>query len=416
MVVENNWILIQIDLAYETIVIYNSLKSTYQKVENKIHNILKTLGADSPWKVYYEGPYQDNKYDDGVFVAYHARNIILDDPVEFSQSDIPKFRKQMLDKLMKYYVPSPKKSQTPQISPLSSTSQSQSPVPYDVQKEMFPDINPLAANNDSTAIPTSAHKLSDFYKDDLKNPFPKTKRPDTAYIKLPNGEIVESSVHTIDSTGLQPLNMHNYIDQEVMERYTSLLKSYGKKVKQIGKVKILSPGIMDFICGIHPQYRFYFAGMKKDDVITSLSHDNMDLKISEFDMVLWPIYHNLEHWILFVIRYKKGIIEFFDSTPFYDYPEVYLDIKKFIFAQNLKKKLKIKYLPGPSQKNWHDCGVFVMEVMRNLLHEGEMTWTEKNIPEIRIRIKEELKTSLLVNGFKYTEFPKKDDKKKDKSK
>ena len=57
-----------------------------------------------------------------------------------------------------------------------------------------------------------------------------------------------------------------------------------------------------------------------------------------------------------------------------------------------------------------------MEVMRNLLHEGEMTWTEKNIPEIRIRIKEELKTSLLVNGFKYTEFPKKDDKKKDKSK
>ncbi|KAK8875473.1 sentrin-specific protease 5 [Tritrichomonas musculus] len=360
-----------------------------------------------------ESPYQDNKYDDGVFVAYHAQNIILDDHVEFSQSDIPKFRKQMLDKLMKYYVPSPKKSQTPQISPLSSTSQSQSPVPYDVQKEMFPDINPLVANNDSTAIPTSAHKLSDFYKDDLKNPFPKAKhRENESYIKMPIGQLVKSKFHTMEGTGLQPINMNNYIDQEVMEQYSSLLKCFGKKVKQIGKVKILSPVIYDFITGVHPQSRFYFKGMEKNDIITSLSHDNMEMKISEFDMVLWPIYHNLEHWILFVIRYKKGIIEFFDSTPFYDYPEVFLDIKKFIFAQNLKKKLKIKYLSGPSQKNWHDCGVFTMEVMMNLLHEGQMTWEEKNIPEIRIRIKEELKTCRLVDGFKYTVFPKKDDKKK----
>ncbi|KAE8740156.1 hypothetical protein FOCC_FOCC014319 [Frankliniella occidentalis] len=100
-----------------------------------------------------------------------------------------------------------------------------------------------------------------------------------------------------------------------------------------------------------------------------------NVDIFYFPLVLIPIYKST-HWTMAVINN---------------------DLKQLMFYNSLSRDLYVDCFEGPMQKNWYECGVFVLEVARRLCLEQSLEFTQEDIPRIRRRIRTQILNCLLMD-------------------
>ena len=119
------------------------------------------------------------------------------------------------------------------------------------------------------------------------------------------------------------------------------------------------------------------------------------------------------HWILLNVQLESEIVEIYDSFNTRCNAEVKLVEKFFINTQILRypSKLNRHLIPCPQQQHGTlDCGIFVLENLRNLLYEGadnkgHFRYDMHCIPDIRLRIIRELRRRKLEKNYQYVVDP-----------
>ena len=120
-----------------------------------------------------------------------------------------------------------------------------------------------------------------------------------------------------------------------------------------------------------------------------------------FTKVIIPCFWD-QHWTLVQVYDRGRRMAGYDSEN-NDMSDIFKPINDFIMFQKLKKipPSKIEEVHCPQQDNDYDCGVFVMEFARTILHEGNGVFEQKDMPNIRKRIKEEIRNNRLVRDYQY---------------
>lgn len=398
---ENNglhYILCLISLQNKEIIIHDSMKGhkdieaekTVLKMIEKLHT------TKNGWLITHaQGPYQNNGSDCGVFTLRHCQYYILQENQEFYSSEIPAYREKILKDLMPYFKETAKSS--------SKTSAHESDIEevsaFESKKTSRKNSAKTSSKNSSKTSRKSSPSQEVYGP--LYNPFHDSKLPDN-YYPVEYNQNVKPIPKKVGDDEYYSLNMNNTIEEMVINDYFQLLQKQGKQVKKAGKILILAPNLYYLLatrkkCPIYPK-------LNAKEIMDLILKEACPQKFNKYDEIYWPC-ELAGHWVLIVIRYKKGAIELYDSmNDGYEYPELEQNIKAFITHQGLKKKLEYYHVECPQQDNDYDCGVFVMEAGRTLLHEGMGDFEQRNASEIRLRIKKELKEKKLVNGFKYTKF------------
>ena len=122
-------------------------------------------------------------------------------------------------------------------------------------------------------------------------------------------------------------------------------------------------------------------------------------KFETYEKVFIPIWLDENHWVMCGILPKLKRIECFDSQTKTMANEV-RNLNKFLEAQGTDK-YRAYYRQVPQQTSQKDCGVFVMEFVRTCLHEGNGEFHQKDVPDIRKRILQELRSNTLETGVAY---------------
>lgn len=100
-----HWILCIIDMRKSKIKIYDSMQQGYKytRQTNLIKNLLKRAKILRKFTVeYLKGPKQNSGSDCGVFVSEYAKRFLLNEPINFKQSDIKQIRNNMKNVLKPY--------------------------------------------------------------------------------------------------------------------------------------------------------------------------------------------------------------------------------------------------------------------------------------------------------------------------
>lgn len=105
---EVHWCLVTADIVKKKICLYDSQGNALQKVARNILKYLMTEAKEKKQAAFETGwalsfceeiPQQTNENDCGVFVLEYSRCLALGKPLQFSQNDIPKIRKQIYKEL-----------------------------------------------------------------------------------------------------------------------------------------------------------------------------------------------------------------------------------------------------------------------------------------------------------------------------
>lgn len=131
--------------------------------------------------------------------------------------------------------------------------------------------------------------------------------------------------------------------------------------------------------------------------------DFKDNKIKDYDYIMFPIHRggaNIGgHWILCIIDMRKAQVKIYDSMQAgYQYPiDVFL-IKEFLKYAGITNEFKTVYIKGPKQAGGTvDCGVFVSEYAKRFILNQRQSFTQKNIHQIRINMKNLLKPYIYIS-------------------
>ena len=117
-----HWILCIIDMKNDKIKIYDSLQSgsTYTDFINLIKEFLQNSNITRNFStVYLKGPKQETGTDCGVFVSEYAKRFILNEPIDFKQSDIPQIRNNMKN-IVKPLLKASIRSRSPSPNPVNN--------------------------------------------------------------------------------------------------------------------------------------------------------------------------------------------------------------------------------------------------------------------------------------------------------
>ena len=122
-------------------------------------------------------------------------------------------------------------------------------------------------------------------------------------------------------------------------------------------------------------------------------------KFTEYKMFIIPFAIDTQvkgvdsHAVLAIIDNEKHEIKIYDSdnpTKIDCYQNEVKAMRKFIKYQGITKDYNFIIVNKPSQNTLTDCGVFTLEYARCILFEEEIKFSQKDIKNIRKRIKQEL--------------------------
>ena len=126
-------------------------------------------------------------------------------------------------------------------------------------------------------------------------------------------------------------------------------------------------------------------------------------KLDYYDYIMFPIHRGKQniggHWLLCIIDMRKAEIKIYDSMQAgYQYNVYAKLIKDFLNYAGITKEFKTTYLKGPKQATGTvDCGVFVSEYAKRFILNERQSFTQKNIHQIRINMKNLLKPYIYVS-------------------
>ena len=192
------------------------------------------------------------------------------------------------------------------------------------------------------------------------------------------------------------------VDASVIDAYFKLLDMQGNIRNSNGSYLIL-PTVWFFTLSTN------FKKSMADKVKEIMTMREMkDVDFNNIDNVYIPCYLN-EHWLLLNLQLKQKAVQIINSGL--GFPNKQVELLE-IFLKHVgwlseKDNLQGIYMQVPKQAvGFLDCGVFMMEYLRCIMHEG---FNEKGkpgydvhcIPGIRKRIEDELKQKQLISGYKY---------------
>ena len=129
-----------------------------------------------------------------------------------------------------------------------------------------------------------------------------------------------------------------------------------------------------------------------------------DRDIFDYDLLLIPI-HLGNHWCLATVDPKARVIRYFDSKRNDNLPCLNT-LDEYLREEHRLRKLQL-LAPGafrlkhvktaPQQKNNYDCGVFVCTTAEYLARGEDLSFSEADMPNIRKRMVEEIKSNSLFN-------------------
>ena len=138
------------------------------------------------------------------------------------------------------------------------------------------------------------------------------------------------------------------------------------------------------------------------DMILTTFNNYKNKGVAYYDYIIFPINYQFTdangqvcgHWILCIIEIKEKTIKIYDSEGHTDYDQQVKQIKRFLSHAKIKEKFKVKYISKPRQPSGNDCGVFVSEYAKRWLLNKPIDFTYKDIPQIRERMRNELRPYL----------------------
>lgn len=111
-----------------------------------------------------------------------------------------------------------------------------------------------------------------------------------------------------------------------------------------------------------------------------------------FDLLLFPIHVNGNHWIMAVIRITEKAIELYDSMDgAYElhHNGIFLalvDCMTESSESDLESFWSISSVPCPQQGNSIDCGVFALTVAEHVSRNAALSFSQSEMPELREKI------------------------------
>ena len=117
-------------------------------------------------------------------------------------------------------------------------------------------------------------------------------------------------------------------------------------------------------------------------------------KILDLDGVIIPV-HKQAHWTLAYINVKQRRLEYYDSL-FGNWSATSLlrEYLKGELGSNYKESEWSDYNEAremcPVQKNGYDCGVFLCKTAEVICRGGTLSYTQKDIPDIRVLMQADL--------------------------
>ncbi|KAK3931745.1 Sentrin-specific protease 1 [Frankliniella fusca] len=205
---------------------------------------------------------------------------------------------------------------------------------------------------------------------EMKTNSKRPKRKEEIVVKGFGLQLTQGDLETLSPKGL--------LNDQIMNFYLSLL------TQVTPEVYCFDTFFMEHV--LHHEYEQYKNWTKNVDIFS-------------FSLVLIPI-NRAMHWTLAIINFPEESIKFYNSLG----PNLYEDcleaLQKFLKAEHNNRKQKEllvddwqdlgSFIDGPRHYNGYDCGMFVLEMARCLCLKQEVTFSQKEIPSIRQRIREEI--------------------------
>ncbi|XP_043288814.1 sentrin-specific protease 1-like [Venturia canescens] len=185
----------------------------------------------------------------------------------------------------------------------------------------------------------------------------------------------------VKQTNLDTLKGTNWLDDEIVNSYFELISNEESYVMN----------------------SFFFPRLHLNGHI-AVKRWTKKVNIFAYERVLIPV-HLGNHWCLAIINIKSKSIIYYDS--FNGRNQRYLETLLAYLDAEAKEKEEISFDKSewivamkkdiPRQQNGYDCGVFICQYAKYEVAKREMNFSQKDIPQIRIKMMEELQQGTLQN-------------------
>ena len=206
-------------------------------------------------------------------------------------------------------------------------------------------------------------------------------------IKILQHSITNIEVKVAD---LQRLRSGGWLNDEIINMYMSLLQDRNSRRRNSSKDNI-------FLLG-----SFFFAQLRQNgyDGVkrwgkSFRKYGYTQKYLSDFDIVVFPVHITRDHWVCGLIDFKRKRIECYDSLNLKD-TDYFVIIRQYLadeFKHKLGAMIDFKVWRNinhgdqcPQQKNFKDCGVFVVKCMDWLCDQIYPDFVQEDMEYFRRRL------------------------------
>ncbi|XP_068144660.1 uncharacterized protein [Drosophila tropicalis] len=198
-------------------------------------------------------------------------------------------------------------------------------------------------------------------------------------IGRPDEEIISKFRLHIKRESIRTLSGSNWLDDEVVNFYMNLITQRSEMKNQLPSVYCMNTFFLPIF--ITNGYAAVKRWTSKIDIFTK-------------DIIVVPVYTDTSHWCAAIIHMRQQTLRCYDSlgqlrTQVLDALKLYLkqeslDKHKKLFDTNT---LSINNASdAPKQRNSNDCGVFSCMVAEYITRDQPLTFTQRNIPYLRVKM------------------------------
>lgn len=190
-----------------------------------------------------------------------------------------------------------------------------------------------------------------------------------------------------DSILANSKSVNDFVDDNAIFAYLNYL-NFKQKNKDIA---VLRNFVIDFILDTYDE-----NPKKASNIICESSKELKYMK--SYDSILIPMRIGINnkntiasHWILSIVEPNNNLIKVYDSGNARIKNNQILGLKQAL-EEISGNNFDVQFVQGlPLQNNGWDCGVYVMEFARRYINDMDMKFSQKDIPNIKKRIRNELK-------------------------
>lgn len=194
---------------------------------------------------------------------------------------------------------------------------------------------------------------------------------------------------SIRRANIQTLSDLNWLDDEVINFYMELLVERSRRRTELPKVYAFNTFFLPRLSASG------HAGVKRW---------TRKVDIFAYDIIPVPVHVGGVHWCMAIIDLRRRTIRYFDSMISRN-PAVLQRLADYLVEEARDKKGEVFDMSGwqlesmleiPRQNNQSDCGVFSCAFAETLTRDGEVRFTQQNMPWMRMKMVLEICSGELI--------------------